>query len=160
MMYIVKTDTSLFCKDKTEGCEYMNSNGEYEVWRDPEYKEYVEENGEHFNEKLSEHASMMLKNADGTNHYWTKKEVLESLKSLGKLIPKWMSECDMHYVANMEYAQHFGLKDSVAKTEVDILKIACEEAWSPNSYEGEFFLHFITDIMKNGIYVDFEEMEM
>lgn len=158
MMYFIIKDSSLFCKDNTEGCKYMNSNGEYEVWRDPSYKEYVEEYGEHFNEKLSEHASLMLKNADGTSHYWNREEVLNALKSMGKEIPLWVTDCDMHYVANMEYSQHFGMKDSVAKTEGDILKIACNEVWSPNAYEGEQFLHFITDIMKNGIYVDFKKM--
>lgn len=159
--FIVKNGNSksdMFCHNGEEGCEYMNEHGEYEVWRDPDYHEYVNEYGEHFSPKLAEYASMELKNVDKSNHYWTRDNVLEAIKAMNKEIPSWMTVCDMQYVANMEYAEHFGVVDAVAKTEADILKIACNEAWSPNTYEGEFFLCYITEIMKKGHYVKFADM--
>lgn len=159
--YIVKTtNDSILCHDGEAGCEYMNEHGEYEVWRDPAYHEYVSAYGNHFNEKLSEYASKKLRNADNTDHYWSKEEVMTALESMGKRVPVWMTDCDMHYVANMEYSEHFGLTDSPAKTEADVLKLACEEAWSPNTYEGEFFLCYITEIMTKGEWVDFKSMMM
>lgn len=160
MIYLImkNNDGSILCHDGEKGCEYINEYGEYEVWRDPDYEEYVKKYGRHFSPKLAEKASKTIRNVDGTSHYWTKEEVLNAIKSLNMSIPVWVEECDMHYMANYQYSEHFGEPMSIAKAESDIIKIALEEVWSPASYDGEVFLHYITDIMTNGEYIDFKEM--
>lgn len=155
--YITKDlDNSILCHGD-EGCEYINEYGEYEVWRDPAYKKYVRTYGYHFSPKLAEYASKAIRNVDGTNHYWDKDSVVGALKNTNRGIPIWATECDMQYLANYQYSEHF-YSGSVAKTESDILKITLDEVWSPDAYEGEPFLHYITDIMINGDYINFEEM--
>lgn len=102
---------------------------------------------DHFSPKLAEYAYKHMDNRDGTEHYWTRQEVLMALEKMGKSLPADFKPCDAHYIANMLYADYFG---SSLKTEEDVLKMTCDYMNDPDGYEGRPFYHYLTDVMVKG----------
>ena len=136
-------------------CPYVNSMGEYEFWRDPMYAKYMQEHGHHFSKELAKHASLAMENRDGSDHNWTREDVVKAFEKIGKTIPNGYKACDAHYLANMFYADYFG---SSVKTAEECLVLACDYMADPDGYEGRAFYHYLTDCMVKGHVVNWKEM--
>ena len=127
--------------------QHVNNNGQYEFWRNPHYKKYIEHYGYHFNDHTLKIALEHLENRDETDHCWSKEQVMAALHKMEKKIPKCFSECDATYIANMLYAKFFG---SSIKVETSILEMACDVMHDPNHYEGQTFASWLDKIMFKG----------
>lgn len=135
--------------DKRTVCTRLHADEGHEkgreLWANPYLKEYETKHGMHFSEKLAEHASKKMKNRNGLAHYWTREEVKGAITGAGLKIPADVRWCDMHYLANMAYADYFG---SSLKTEVDCLQWACDQVNDPDGYSEKAFNHYLADLMK------------
>lgn len=136
-------------------CPYVNHRGEYEFWKHPHYRQYIQTHGHHFSPALSDHASMALKNSDGTDHIWSREDVSAALKKMKVTLPMHVKLCDVTYVANKKYAKYFG---SSVKTEEQILELTLDSVTHASNYEGKYFDHYLTDCMNKGHVIDFEKV--
>lgn len=115
------------------------------LWANPYFVKYVDECGEHFNKPMAEWASKQMENRDGTQHYWTRDEVMGAFKANALKLHKDAHWCDAQYVANMIYADYFG---SSVKTELQCLQMAADYLDDPDGYEGIAFNRWVADKMK------------
>lgn len=51
-------------------------------------QEYINQYGEHFNDKLADFAILHLKNVDGTSHVWTMSDIAAEFKAAGVQMPE------------------------------------------------------------------------
>lgn len=119
------------------------------------YRAYVEEHGYHFTDKLAEHVSRMMVNADGTSHSWTAEEVRQAISNIGLNIPDEVTLGDMTFLANMYYADFY--PDPLA-VELACLRAAYRVAADPDGYRGITFCRWTADAIGKSIEIDWEEM--
>lgn len=119
------------------------------------FTEYTEKHGYHFTEELAEHASKMMKNANGQTHTWTAAQVKKALESLGYMpSSKDATLGDIAYAANMLYADFY---PEVIKDEASCLKGANALASDPDGYEGMIFTRWASDVMAKAVSIDWEK---
>ena len=70
-------------------------------------QEYINQYGEHFNDKLADFAILHLKNVDGTSHVWTMSDIAAEFKAAGVQMPEKKYQNDLRYVANWLYGSNF-----------------------------------------------------
>lgn len=123
-----------------------NEEGKYEFWRDPNYHEYEEKNGEHFSSKLADFAVKQMKNNEHgyPGHSWSVEDVKNAFEKLGLKKPSETTWGDIAYSANMAYADYFGI---LFKTEAECIKYAYADAIDPDGYPGKIFNRWLSDIM-------------
>lgn len=119
------------------------------------YKEYIEKHGYHFSDKLAEHASDMLKNADGSKHTWKASEVEQALKQLAFIQPGNATIGDLTYLANMYYSDFY---PEVLKSENDCIKAAVATARDSDGYEGMAFKRWMFDTEERKHKIDFKDL--
>lgn len=134
---------------------YNNKKGQNEFWKNPCYSSYVEKHGHHMSKPLAKWASMHLKNATGDNHRWTCDEVESAMTQLGLKLPAHKTIGDATYIANMSYANLYGV---VAQSDREVLQHAYAILNSPNAYDGDIFTRFTADIMAKGIDINWSEV--
>lgn len=106
------------------------------------YCGYVEKNGFHFSTKLAEHASSIMKNADGSNHHWTSSQIASALSNK-QYDTKRCTLGDMTYLANMAYADFY---PSVIVDTQRCIEYAVAVANDPDGYAGMAFHRWIADV--------------
>lgn len=119
-----------------------------------EYLAYVEKHGYHFTDALAEHVSKMMKNADGSSHFWSAAQVTKALNDLGHKVPSTVTTGDMTYLANMYYAD---LYPDPLKDEVSCLKAAVKTANDPDGYKGMVFCRWTSDAIGKAVQIDWEK---
>lgn len=142
---------SIMCANQ-QAKRFINARGEFEFWRADGYHAYLMAHGEHLSPKLAEYASSCLENHDGSNHCWTKEEVISALKSAKVEIPICMTHADVHYLANKTYAKYIGgyCKDDLAVLELVKYKLKIK------SRKGDMtFNKLMLGYMKHGHSIDF-----
>ena len=70
-------------------------------------EEYINQYGEHFNDKLADFAILHLKNVDGTSHVWTMSDIAAEFKAAGVQMPEKKYQNDLRYVANWLYSDWY-----------------------------------------------------
>lgn len=118
-------------------------------------RDYLAENGWHFNRKLAEFATdqRRMKNADGTDHRWTHDQVKEALERNGITIEK-AKGYDCAYVANMAYADFY---PQVLPNEQAILKFVKAYIDDPDGYDGIPLTRYYADCIGKGEPLFWEE---
>ena len=134
---------------------FINQQGQYEFWRDHNYKKYIECYGYHFNENTFNTAVNAMVKVDGSKKSWTKKEVLEALMELKKPIPCGYSDWDVAYVANMIYSDYYG---SSINNEQQCLEIAYDYINDPDGYKEAPFSSWINGLMFKSCVIDWGKM--
>lgn len=136
--------------------EENETSGKYEFWKDSDYHEYEEKNGNHFSDKLADYAIKAMQNnahAD-TAHKWSVQDVKSAFEKLGMTKPADITWGDIAYSANMAYADYFGVS---LKTEADCLKQAYADAVDPDGYPGKIFNRWLADIMGKNTKISWSE---
>lgn len=118
------------------------------------YSEYVKKHGYHFTNELAEHASSMMKNANGYLHTWNTSQVIKAIENLGLNIPDHVTHGDIVYLANMYYAD---LYPDPLTDEVSCLKAAYKIANDPDGYKGMIFCRWTADIIGKAININWEK---
>lgn len=132
----------------------MSLNDKYiELASDEAYQKYLGKYGHHFNEKLSEYASKMLKNSNNYQHTWSFEQVKKAMKNLGFSVPEKLMG-DVVYLANLSYSMFV---PTPIKEEISCFDIAYKMLMNPNGYEGKIFDEWINDMMKKEIHVEWEK---
>ncbi len=134
---------------------HINAHGQYEFWRDPYYKRYIEKYGYHFNEHTFKEATEAMVKVDGTHKIWSSREVTELFSALKKCIPYGYSEWDVAYVANMFYADYYG---SSVKSEQQCLEMAFDYLSDPDGYKEAAFSNWINGLMFKACVIDWCKM--
>lgn len=119
-----------------------------------DYEDYIKAHGHHFTPALADEATKWMENADGTNHNWTTKQVMDALTSLGLKKPKTVSDGDMAYLANMMYADLF---PEVFKDPMVCVKAAEVMSRDVDGYEGMIFNRWLSDAMEKNLDIDWKE---
>ena len=114
---------------------------------------YVNTNGYHFTENLSEFASSQLRNVDGTPHTWSVLQVKKSIANLGFSIHENVSNGDIAYLANMYYSDFY----PASMSEADCVRAAYEMANDPDGYSGMIFKRWLTDIENKNLSIDWSK---
>lgn len=119
-----------------------------------EYNEYVTKHGYHFTDALSEHACMMMRNADNSAHRWTTAQVVQAMDYNGWKLPQHVSEGDVAYLANMYFADFFPdpLHDEAA-----CLRAAFKAANDPDGYDGMVFCRWTADLIGKSVKINWKE---
>ncbi len=133
----------------------INHRGEFEFWRAEGYHPYLCQHGEHISPKLAEHASHSLQNYDGTDHYWTREEVIKAIHTAKVDIPSCMSDGDVHYLANKTYAKYMG---GYLKTEAEVLDLVMCKLKLKARHGDMSFLKLMTKYMAKGHSINFCKM--
>ena len=115
---------------------------------DEEFKDYVSKHGYHFSERLSEYASSMMKNDNGTDHKWTAAQVRNALVELGTTDFNKSTLGDLTYLANMAYADFF---PEVITSETACIKYAYAVAHDKDGYDGIAFNRWLSDVISKKI---------
>ncbi len=144
---------NIICGIKTH--PHINYHGQYEFWRDMNYKVYIEQYGYHFNPHTLKVALEELENRDNSDHCWTMEQVIAAFEKMGKKIPKHFTPCDATYIANKMYAKFFG---SSVKTEEMILEMTCDVMHDPNGYKGMVFLGWVDKLMFEACIIEWKNM--
>lgn len=139
--------------EKTSQHEMENVPDNIELVTSEGYDRYIDAHGYHFTHALAEYASSMMKNADGSGHTWSVRQVDNALRELGIDIPKTSCVADMAYTANMAYADFFPY---VLREEVLCLKYASAVAHDIDGYEGQAFYRWLSDVMAVNGRIDWE----
>lgn len=122
------------------------------------FSDYVAKNGYHFTDKLADHVTMLLDNANSEEHNWTTEQVKTSLRALGfnglgKNRNK-LTYGDIAYMANLYYSD---LYPEVIKEETSCLKGAYKMANDPDGYDGIVFCRWTSDAIGKAISIDWEK---
>ena len=126
------------------GGEFNYNKKYYELSKDEDYISYIKKYGHHFNHKLSEYASDMLKNSNSQKHSWSYEQVNKVMGNLGMKIPKEMMG-DSTYAANLAYAMFY---PSPISEEIMCFEISHKMLMNPNGYLGKMFDEWVHDMMK------------
>lgn len=122
------------------------------------YSEYVKKHGYHFTDKLADHVTALMENANGEKHNWTTEQVKKAIAGLGLASnSKQVNETtdgDIAYLANMYYADLF--PDPI-KDEAGCLKAAYKAASDPDGYKGMIFCRWTADAIGKAISIDWEK---
>lgn len=121
---------------------------------DKGFEEYIEVNGYHFSNELSEYASRLMHNADKSNHHWSVDEVKAAFNAYGYAKSADATWGDIAYVANMAYADFFGMP---LKTEQEVLLYALADSVDVDGYEGKQLCRWLADCKKSGCEIDWKE---
>lgn len=113
---------------------------------DKYFKKYIQTHGHHFTEKLAEHVSAMMKNANGAVHSWSPSQIKLELNSRGERNYGHCTLGDLTYLANMAYADFF---PNVLDTETACIKYAIAVAHDIDGYDGIAFSRWLSDVMNN-----------
>lgn len=108
------------------------------------FKSYVSKHGYHFSERLSEYASSLMDNADGSDHKWTAAQVRNALVDLGTTDFNKSTLGDLTYLANMAYADFY---PEVIGNETACIKYAYAVAHDKDGYDGIAFSRWLSDIV-------------
>lgn len=134
------------------GDEFNYNKKYYELSKDKDYVSYIKKNGHHFNHKLSEYASEMLKNSNGQQHSWSYEQVDKVMNNLGMKIPKEMMG-DATYAANLTYSM---FSPYPIKEDIVCFELAYRMLMNPNGYEGKIFDEWVHDMMKKDEAIDWK----
>lgn len=134
----------------------INHRGEFEFWRAEGYHSYISKHGEHLSHKFGEYASHCLENYDGTDHYWTREEVVKAIHAAKMEIPACMTQGDVHYLANKTYAKYMG---GYLKTEAEVLELFFYKLKIKARKGDMSFLKLMTHFMSKGHSVNFCELK-
>lgn len=118
------------------------------------YDKYLDKNGYHFTDDLSEYASKYLKNVNGDNHHWPSYQVKRALDNLGLSIPSKVTMGDITYLANMYYSDFY---PDIIRDETTCIKAAYNMANDPDGYEGMIFKRWVTDAMSRDFNIEWEK---
>lgn len=121
---------------------------------DKDFEEYIEVNGYHFSNELSNYASERMRNNDKSNHRWSVDEVKAAFNAYGYSKSADATWGDIAYVANMAYADFFGMP---LKTDQEVLLYALADSVDPDGYEGKQFCRWMADCKHNGWEIDWKQ---
>lgn len=119
------------------------------------YKDYVNEHGGHFTDKLATWASDHMINAHGEpTHHWSVEDVKSAFGRFGLTKPDNVTWGDITYAANMHYADYSGI---TLKTEPDCLRQAYADAADPDGYPEKIFNRWCADVIGKRLKIDWEK---
>lgn len=139
-------------KDGYEELPY-NKNAKA-VMESESFKAYVAKHGYHFTDKLADHASKLMVNADGSSHSWTTTQVKKAMEQLNMSVHKNVTSGDVAYTANMAYADFY---PELLKDEVSCIKYAHILASDVDGYEGMIFARWLMDIIGKNVQIDWQK---
>ena len=120
---------------------------EHQEAENKEMSEYINKNGYHFTDELAEHVSKKMINANGMNHTWSVKEVVNAVKPK----PGWtLTGGDLTYLANMAYSDFY---PKVIGDEKGCIDYAIAIAEDPDGYEGQVFKRWLADVKGKGLQI-------
>lgn len=128
------------------GSESKHKSIVEDIIDDKYFKKYIQVHGYHFTEKLAEHVSAMMKNANGAVHSWSPSQIKLELNSRGERSYGHCTLGDLTYLANMAYANFF---PNVLDTETACIKYAIAVAHDIDGYDGMAFSRWLSDVMNN-----------
>lgn len=128
------------------GSESKHKSIVEDIIDDKYFKKYIQVHGYHFTEKLAEHVSAMMKNANGAVHSWSPSQIKLELNSRGERSYGHCTLGDLTYLANMAYADFF---PNVLDTETACIKYAIAVAHDIDGYDGMAFSRWLSDVMNN-----------
>jgi len=121
-----------------------------DVMETEDFREYVATHGYHFTEKLAEHTSKLMVNADGSHHTWSCNEVRSALNIP---LPSWWTIGDATHAANQLYADYHHPMHALA-TEAEVLRLLRVKLDDKDGYDGMEFLRFVSDLIGRGENID------
>ena len=134
-----------------------NEDGSYtaslDIYKQSDYKDYVNKNGLHFTKSLQEYASKQMVNSNGLEHTWTPEQVQNVCNILNLKIPSTSTIYDVTYTANMAYADFY----PSLINERQCLDYAMAVANDEDGYEGIQFCRYIADIMGKDDTIDWND---
>lgn len=128
------------------GSESKHKSIVEDIIDDKYFKKYIQVHGYHFTEKLAEHVSAMMKNANGAVHSWSPSQIKLELNSRGERSYGHCTLGDLTYLANMAYANFF---PNVLDTETACIKYAIAVAHDIDGYDRMAFSRWLSDVMNN-----------
>lgn len=122
------------------------------VSNNPDYVAYITKNGMHFTNKLAEEESAKMVN-NGAPHSWTVRQVTSTITTSNpsKKFKHKMTDGDLTYGANMFYADLFPEAITVESGCIEAVKLIGNDK---DGYEGQLFCRWLTDVMMQGVDID------
>lgn len=118
-----------------------------------DFSKYTKKHGYHFTKELAERVSEMMKNVNGQQHSWNTSQIEKILKSLNLDIESELLG-DAVYLINKAYAQLF---PDILKDEISCFKYAYRIMKDPEGYHDKVFYHWIVDVVKKDINIDWKK---
>ena len=117
---------------------------------------YLSRNGKHFNKRLSDFAvAKMRKDGNTKITSYTKEEVEDMLKAVGKSLDNYNAPYDAVYLANMAKADF--ADNCMPSKDQQALFVDAVMA-DADGYEGMVLNRWLADMAGKGIWIDWERM--
>lgn len=116
-------------------------------------KDYIHDNGCHFNKKLAEYAVSKMKNKnsqDGTTKHISYDTVMQELKKHNVKVEE-ENKYDAYYLFNMFYSDYY---PNTLKDEKQISSAVKDKIEDPDGYEGDIFVEWYAKTIYRHIPID------